>query len=599
MIPQKLQCEVAVRPPKITWADTPESRGVLMFAQLLNEMLASFSFESFRVLSLDTTARLREAVTLVSDVKQGRIPKAAIDPVIAELNWSLQKDPVAKHFAQLEIDDFSRFAKITNPSWDNLTARLLLLQKKISPNYRQALERKLIELVPDSKHRVAFRQVTGFYCSHLVNSGFSKPYLADGANALLQKDDGSSVTKADLRNFFNLLPTKGKKLTLYFLVSHDFGRFLQMLGFDVVAADEASSGASSALKTLPEFTEMPSIGKHECEAFDEYSAIVQTELLLTHVRALTYLDPHGMLCLWCDHYYVWHNDENRGALTKKVAISFERPAPPRMTAGRRLKSIRNYSRRILRNFDQPSTARLLSAIATSALARTSSSTENHLISLWSAIEVLLSDPPQSTPRITHYANTLVPCICLRYIRRQFVAVFEEMVLFHRRKFLEIVESDKNSGQHDAHTNFASIICLPENEAFRKRLCDIASDNPLALHRMWKLQRDFSSHKAVLDAITGHSDRVSWQLHRIYRARNNLVHAGRSPSFLDSLIINLAEYFRASIATIVNRARKEDKKSDLNQMVLEIGIQYEIFFNYFKEHKDDADMTRTDLMHLMN
>ncbi len=83
-------------------------------------------------------------------------------------------------------------------------------------------------------------------------------------------------------------------------------------------------------------------------------------------------------------------------------------------------------------------------------------------------------------------------------------------------------------------------------------------------------------KSANRTICDHADRVRWQIHRVYRARNQLVHAGRTPSYLESVILNLAEYYRSSIATIVNRAKQEDGKSDIDQIVAEIGIKYGIF-----------------------
>jgi hypothetical protein len=186
----------------------------------------------------------------------------------------------------------------------------------------------------------------------------------------------------------------------------------------------------------------------------------------------------------------------------------------------------------------------------------------------------------------------------RHVRRQFVAVFDEMVVFYRRSFLNIVSGEKAAADHDHHTNFAAIMCLEENKSYQKQLCDLCSDNPLALHRLWKLYRDYGPHKNVLDAINGHERRVSWQLFRIYRARNNLVHAGRTPSYLDSLILNLAEYFRGAIAIIVHRANREDSESNLDQIVADIAIEHAIFRRYFEEGKAKKKLAREDLLRLV-
>jgi len=82
-----------------------------------------------------------------------------------------------------------------------------------------------------------------------------------------------------------------------------------------------------------------------------------------------------------------------------------------------------------------------------------------------------------------------------------------------------------------------------------------------------------------DALAGHEERVTWQLHRIYRARNNLVHAGRRPSFLDSLVLNLEEYYLACFGTLINRASRQEEEADIDQLIAEIGIKYSIYSRY--------------------
>ena len=83
-----------MRPPRNQWPSTDGSRGVLMFAQLMNEMLSPTTFESFRVYTLDTVSRLDEGLSLIDDVQRNRIPRAALDSVFNELNWSDRKSVV-------------------------------------------------------------------------------------------------------------------------------------------------------------------------------------------------------------------------------------------------------------------------------------------------------------------------------------------------------------------------------------------------------------------------------------------------------------------------------------------------------------------------
>jgi hypothetical protein len=271
--------------------------------------------------------------------------------------------------------------------------------------------------------------------------------------------------------------------------------------------------------------------------------------------------------------YVHRDRSSKGVLLKARNLPLNRETVSSGTSRRFGSPAGHYSKQVLSNFDQKSTGRIISCLRTSGLARTSTNIENQLISLWSAIEVLLSEPTGSTARIVHYVNVLEPLICLRYVRRQFVAVYESMLVAYRKQFKAITASETVMGEIDQHTRFAAIICLPQNEPLREQLLRLSADNPLALHRLFKLHKDFALPKGVIAALDGHEQRVKWQLHRIYRARNNLVHSGRSPSYLDSLVVNLDEFYRAALGTIVNWAGREKERSQIDQCVAEIGLEF--------------------------
>jgi hypothetical protein len=180
---------------------------------------------------------------------------------------------------------------------------------------------------------------------------------------------------------------------------------------------------------------------------------------------------------------------------------------------------------------------------------------------------------------------------------QTIAVYEEMLRSYRRRFLEIVAKVPDFVGVDSHTRFAALLYLPSNSSLQNELCVLCAENPLALHRLWKMHHDYSSTKRVEEAIRSHNDRVEWQLHRIYRARNDLVHAGQIPSYLDSLVMNAVEYYRSAIATIVNRAGRDGGNADIDQVVAEIGIEYGIYSRHFGNRRD-TPMSADDLTHLV-
>ncbi|WP_156332526.1 hypothetical protein [Rhodopseudomonas sp. AAP120] len=585
--------EKFMKPPRNAWSSKTEGRLVLLFAQTLHEMLAEPPFESFRVYSLDTVSRLSEALALMRDVQLNRVPRASLKPVLEEVLWSFEKDPIAKSVAPNEISVLSEGIK-QEAILADLAANIRVIARLLKRDYKLRIERYLLAIFDEPNRKLDLRRACGFYCSHLVNSGFSKNWIREIVQELFFDPDMSDADRNSVETFFRKLDTKDVEFNVFSPVNSELARLLKSLGWQVMDWEELGDHARESLQ--PYFvSELNSVVVSVEKANDPYGSVDLVQSQLTYVRALTYLGREGMDCRWNPWMYVSRKADGSGKAYSVPELSFDRP--PRLTAGRRLRSHTKFFKRLMENFDRPSTERLLSSVNTAALARGSANTENQLISLWSAIEVLLSDPHPGMPRVISYVHQIVPCICLRHVRRQFVAIYDELLVAYRRSFVTILRQEPSFREEDPHTNFAALICLQENEPLQKELCRLCADNPLALQRLFKLNRDYGTVNAAANAIDAHEKRVSWQVHRIYRARNQLVHLGRKPPYLDPLILNMAEYFQASISAIVSRAQRESGQSNIDRVVSEIGVAYRILLRRLSK-SDTRSMNRADLHQLV-
>jgi hypothetical protein len=72
-----------------------------------------------------------------------------------------------------------------------------------------------------------------------------------------------------------------------------------------------------------------------------------------------------------------------------------------------------------------------------------------------------------------------------------------------------------------------------------------------------------------------------------------------PSYLESVILNVAEYYRSAIVTIVGRAKKENMASDIDQVVSEIGIKYGIMRSHFRNGKPETALTKDQVGKIMD
>lgn len=557
--------------PPNSWPNSDIARSTLLFAQTMKQLLNTNAFESFRAYSLDTPSRIDEAIGLVKTIHELGINIKTFDPVYDELIWSLKSDPFINTTISGDIEYYSSRINLNNNSPHEVQAILKHLKRKISVNYKARVEQEIISLIRSSTQRNKLREITGLYCTHLLNLGYSSQYILQRVNNVYFSRDIRMIRAQLTESFFKSFGGSYKNYQVYVAVNLPFAKYLSRLNNKVLSnTTDIPNGARNIFLNYLENQTYQILNKR-ISALDVYKAAHETEEYLNSQKSTTYLDPNEIPCEWKSETYVTPFNSTKGSLIEIQPFLLDRPSFP--IKGKILSRLEKYSKKIATNFEPSSLERVRSSINTAALSVSSHNRETSLISIWSAFEVLLSNPP-SGARISHYARLITPCICRRYIRIYIGRVYDDLWDIYERKLLAIISQEQNITAKNNHLKFAAVLLLPENELLRSKLLKLCSTNPLALQRISYIHKEFSSPKSILRCINSHEKRVFWQLHRIYRARNNLVHAGNVPSYLDSLIRNAFEYYRSTIASVVKCAERDTNKSNIDDAVIECSVLYE-------------------------
>lgn len=76
--------------------------------------------------------------------------------------------------------------------------------------------------------------------------------------------------------------------------------------------------------------------------------------------------------------------------------------------------------------------------------------------------------------------------------------------------------------------------------------------PLLRYRVYFLNAQLKNTKGLFSMIISHRNRVEWQLHRIYRARNYIIHDGRRQEKMNrDIVINLHSYIDIMFSKIID------------------------------------------------
>ena len=263
-----------------------------------------------------------------------------------------------------------------------------------------------------------------------------------------------------------------------------------------------------------------------------------------------------------------------------------------------LKEINRYSSKIIKNFDEESTGRILRSVSSASSARNAPNVESQFIALWSAVEGLLSEPLKGTPRIKHFSNLMLPCICNRHLHRRSVYISDQMTLMYGKKYRNIINKEPDYEGMYIHYRLTAILMFDKNKDLRDKLLDLAKDNPLTMHRLYQVYEDCKNPKALKKTIFSHEKRVRWQLSRIYRIRNSLVHKVNKPTYIDSVVLNLFEYYIRMLSCVVRAAVKENGRANLDQIIS--GINFDsISLKKSLDIKCSSNINDDDLFQLLH
>jgi hypothetical protein len=210
--------------------------------------------------------------------------------------------------------------------------------------------------------------------------------------------------------------------------------------------------------------------------------------------------------------------------------------------------------------------------------------ENQLLNFWSALE-LLAPRNEGSSIIKDVLRVYVPVITYKYTYKIFENLEKSIRGCSVPALMEIIESIPQGS--NAIEKCAALVSLKENEDNLKKAFGMLDKNPLLRYRLYWLYQNSSNPESILHALQRHERRVGWQLERIYRARNMIVHSGENPPKIESLIENIHSYFDAALNVLYSTSFENRYFSELAEMFLHIEISVERHKEILRRSKGDC------------
>ena len=197
-------------------------------------------------------------------------------------------------------------------------------------------------------------------------------------------------------------------------------------------------------------------------------------------------------------------------------------------------------------------AQLMAALQYHRLALTSTSDEARFVNLWIGLESMCQEGSESL--IERVTSRVSPCVSLGKIRKTLISLSKYTkhlwTAADHGRFLALFPNSKQE-QLKAE-DLLSVLLLDDNTPNLTEFTNLIIHHPLICNRLTKAHKKLlDSPNSVVHSLRNSKQNVEWQIKRIYKVRNEIVHKGRiTPPIIRQLTQHLHTYFIRTVQAVV-------------------------------------------------
>ena len=163
-----------------------------------------------------------------------------------------------------------------------------------------------------------------------------------------------------------------------------------------------------------------------------------------------------------------------------------------------------------------------------------------------------------------------------------------MIYWDRHELHQIIRQIPNSNSFNLTEKIALLLVSKETENQRADLFQKMHKFVLLRNRCHTISERFNSTKSVLSVLRQHEEKVSWQLRRIYRTRNMIVHTSYKPPYTNILIENAHSYLDLIVSNLLELASAKNLIDSIDQAVELVKMKVKSHEDYLKASAELCD-----------
>jgi VanZ family protein len=554
-----------------------ERVGMLLFVQRVREILLHTSSLPCKPIIASPFVVAREIFSTLD--QNSRSPHRSVEPnikcLVDELDESVRIDPIAKIMIGDRAVEIRRALLDFSRSAAQIEASRFLLGRLKKENYQHCTTSRIIEIIENGgvEKKELLALCEGFVAC-IRHFGYPAQTIYHLLNVFFFDHEKQKMTaRARLEAFFSKFDFVKHKHDVYFSIEDLAANVSETFGS--ITADfwqEGSEEFSKFIDALPLrtrgfFSATTSAGIlkfKDVEALDPQSARVIAERRLRLLDDLLRFSVHGgrfvvknPSLIWREKFgYVHSNRPRRPILLVPHDSDVQHSSLSRLALA-------------LRSLRSSQAQRFVRAIELHGTALSANEEESQLLNLWIALETLFVSGQDS--KVVEVINAVTPYVIGAWNNYLFAELWDRIVHVHFKLWTDSIKSSPDLVALSDMKQLVMAISLkkfePEMTEFLKNL----DDDPLFRQKIvncieWaKSPKEIKRYREVIRR------KVEFDISRIYRARNRIVHIGLNSEGMAD-VVQLAHFYLDLSLTILSVLfSSENGVRSVEQANLEVAI----------------------------
>lgn len=227
---------------------------------------------------------------------------------------------------------------------------------------------------------------------------------------------------------------------------------------------------------------------------------------------------------------------------------------------------------VLRSTKSSSRQRFLRAVELHGTALSSPEEESQLLNLWIAFETLFVTGAHGS-KVSEVLASATPYVAGCWIGYELQELWAEVDAKHREEWRSAIsESEIASKYDDESVGFIAAVALRKFEKEMTNFLGSLDGNPLLRCKISECIEWAQSPKKILRHLDEVRSRVSVDINRIYRYRNQLVHIGQAIGDLGAVVQSAHQYLDLVLNLLILMLGKAGGPRTIEQANIEIKIK---------------------------